>query len=338
PATTKLSAPDALKKWAARLVSGDGSPFIEPLGPLHPQRQKLHYYRHADQQEKPQWYQKEMESINPQAQRLLENYSGITPAEVLPHVLKLVSFFRTAFKRTAYLNRFSATRRLNFHYPCIGQLRFLSFNLSESPHYPRVIERLRKDPATRFLDAGCCFGQEIRFLADQGILGKQLYGIDLEQAFLALGYQLFLDKDRLQATLIAGDILRKGQLSQEISGKIDINCASSLLHLWDYETQLKAAVRFVSLCRDQPDVMVVGRQMGSLSGGHYPMSGVKDEFNHYRNNVETMKGLWRDVEEATQTRWKVEAQLYMGDEIEKVMKSPFADGNVHMVPWCATRQ
>ena len=36
------------------------------------------------------WFQREVKSINPDAQRLLENYSGLAPAEVLPHVLSLV--------------------------------------------------------------------------------------------------------------------------------------------------------------------------------------------------------------------------------------------------------
>lgn len=37
------------------------------------------------------WFQKEVKTINPDAQRLLENYSGFAPDEVLPHVLSLVS-------------------------------------------------------------------------------------------------------------------------------------------------------------------------------------------------------------------------------------------------------
>lgn len=35
-------------------------------------------------------YQKDVESINADAQSLLERYSGLSPAEVIPHVLSLV--------------------------------------------------------------------------------------------------------------------------------------------------------------------------------------------------------------------------------------------------------
>lgn len=39
---------------------------------------------------RPEWYQKDVQSINADAQRLLEKYSGFAPEEVLPHVLSLV--------------------------------------------------------------------------------------------------------------------------------------------------------------------------------------------------------------------------------------------------------
>lgn len=44
----------------------------------------------ADKDTKPEWYQEDVKSINPDAQNLLENYSGFKADEVLPHVLSLV--------------------------------------------------------------------------------------------------------------------------------------------------------------------------------------------------------------------------------------------------------
>jgi len=40
---------------------------------------------------RPDWYDQNVKSINPEAQRLLETYSHLKPEEVLPHVLALVS-------------------------------------------------------------------------------------------------------------------------------------------------------------------------------------------------------------------------------------------------------
>ncbi|KAE8338051.1 hypothetical protein BDV24DRAFT_153922 [Aspergillus arachidicola] len=273
------------------------------------------------------FYQKDVESINADAQSLLERYSGLPPAEVIPHVLSLRD---EAFKV--------------YHYPCIGQMRFLAFNFPRMPFYHRVVDRLRADPSTTFLDAGCCFGQEIRYLVDQGIPGKQLFGCDLEQVFIDLGYKLFRDKDRLEATFVTGDLTADdpafagSPLSQTLSGKIDIIFASSLLHLWDYDTQVRVAIRLVQLCRDRPGVMITGRQLGSRLGGHYPMHGVDDNALHYRHNVESLKGFWRDVEIATQTRWKLEASFFVDEAAEQTRKAvPDIDSNATMICWSVTR-
>ncbi|KAL2828458.1 hypothetical protein BDW59DRAFT_49677 [Aspergillus cavernicola] len=270
---------------------------------------------------KPEWYQQDVKSINPDAQKLLESYSGLQPEQVLPHVLSLRE---EAFQI--------------YQYPCIGQMRFLSFNLSSHPLYERVLEYLRTSPDAGFLDAGCCFGQEIRFLAHQGIPGRQLFGLDLEQAFIDLGYQLFQDKDRLDATFASGSLTVDNdseELIQTIGGKIDIIFASSLLHLWDYKMQLKAATRLVRLFRDRVGVMFVGRQVGSLFAGDY-----HTEFNgmvQYRHNIESIKGMWYDIGKATDTRWEVEAELKMEDLIEQVKHLAWADENMRMIWWSVTR-
>ncbi|PLB48427.1 hypothetical protein P170DRAFT_427511 [Aspergillus steynii IBT 23096] len=273
------------------------------------------------------WYEQDVQSINPDAQTLLERYSGLKPEEVLPHVLSLRD---EAFQV--------------FRYPCIGQLRFLAFNLQRMPFYNQILDRLRENPSTNFLDAGCCFGQEIRSLVDRGIPSAQLFGCDLEQAFIDLGYQLFRDQDRLNATFATGDLTASepdflsSPLSQKMSGKMDIIFASSLFHLWDYKTGLVAAIRLVTLCRDKPGVMVTGRQVGSVLGGHYPMHGVDSSAFHYRHNVETVKGFWKDVEEATRTRWKVEASFLAEDAIGKARNVlPGYDENTRVLCWSATR-
>ncbi|KAL5342308.1 hypothetical protein BJX70DRAFT_394902 [Aspergillus crustosus] len=101
--------------------------------------------------EKPEWCQRDVKSINLDAQEPLENYSGLKAEDVLPHVLSLRD---EAFKI--------------YPYPCIGQMRFLSLHLKRHPHYERVLDYLRKNPTVGFFDTGCCVGQELRFLNQQG--------------------------------------------------------------------------------------------------------------------------------------------------------------------------
>lgn len=84
-------------------------------------------------------------------------------------------------------------------------MRFLTYNLSLLPFYSHVLERVRS--GATFLDAGCCFGQEICYLVQDGVPSSQLYGFDLEMDSIGLGYQLFCDRDKLRATFVAGDVL-----------------------------------------------------------------------------------------------------------------------------------
>ncbi|KAJ5569151.1 hypothetical protein N7450_011637 [Penicillium hetheringtonii] len=193
---------------------------------------------------KPAWYQTKVQSINAEARRLFENYSGFKPDEVLPHVLKLLNLPKIHRQRD---EAFSI-----WHYPCIGQLRFLSFSLPEHTVYSRVLARLREDPSSHFLEAGCYFGQEIRYLADQGIPGIQLMGCDVEPAFFDLGYKLFRDQNTLGATFVSGDLTSEQCLesstgiSRCLANMVDIVFASSLFQLWNYECQVHAAINFGS--------------------------------------------------------------------------------------------
>ena len=91
-------------------------------------------------------------------------------------------------------------------------MRFLTYNLSLLPFYITVLERIRS--GATFLDAGSCFGQEIRYLVQDGVPSSQLYGFDLEPEFIELGYQIFRDRDKLQATFVSGDILAEPTMSE----------------------------------------------------------------------------------------------------------------------------
>lgn len=100
---------------------------------------------------------------------------------------------------------------------------------------------------------------------------------------------------------------------------------------------MQVATHLVRLCRQRPGVMIAARQMGNTRGGSYPMKDIMAGAN-YRHNVETIKGFWYDVGQATGTRWIVEAGLYIGEEIAKVKNAEWANENDRMLWFCATRQ
>ena len=52
-------------------------------------------------------------------------------------------------------------------------MRFLTSNLSLLPFYTTILKGIRSGAI--FLDAGCCFGQGIRYLVQDAIHSTQLY-------------------------------------------------------------------------------------------------------------------------------------------------------------------
>lgn len=209
------------------------------------------------------------------------------------------------------------------------------------PYWPRILPRLRAGAS--FVDAGCCFGQEIRFLVfKEGIAATQLYGFDLEPAFLDLGYELFLDRDELHAQMLSGDVLADsmapdGKGLKAVEGKMDIVHAASLLHSWGWDDMVTATKRLVSLTRKLPGSMIIGNQMGSLDAGQYPMptgTGL-----NYRHNVESMERFWAQVGKETGSSWKVESDMFLPPVVKENMAHSWArsDPNLRMIWFCAER-
>ncbi|MCJ1355504.1 MAG: hypothetical protein MMC33_005496 [Icmadophila ericetorum] len=246
-----------------------------------------------------QWYTTEIASIPPVMRELLEKYSGIPHDDVIPHISKLRD---RAFD--------------TWPYPCIGQLRFLNLNLSTSPLYPTVLSRLTTQSQT-FLDAGCCFGQDLRKLAFDGAPPASLYGLDLEPAFLELGYDLFCDRAKMvDATFVSGSLLDSAARFPELEGSIDMVLANSLLHLFTWAEQIVVASRLVGFLKPQPGSMIMGRHVGAVEAGEY--RALSEGATSFRHNVQSFRRLWDEVGQETDSRWKVDAQLDLKDIVPGV--------------------
>ena len=218
-------------------------------------------------------------------------------------------------------------------------MRFLTYNLSLLPFYTQVLMRLRS--GATFLDAGCCFGQEIRYLVQDRVPSAQLYGFDLVPDFIDLGYELFRDRDKLQATFTSGDVLAGptapgGHGFANLKGKIDIVFASSFLHVWDWDDMVKVVKYLVYMTRPQPGSMVVGKQLGSVNARQYHMP-TSSGFN-YRHNVESMRRFWQQIGEETETNWKVEADVYQGPELTENRNHAWSEPEMRMVWFKAVRE
>ncbi|KAL1982941.1 hypothetical protein VTN96DRAFT_628 [Rasamsonia emersonii] len=237
----------------------------------------------------PSFYRENLDEINDTARTLLEKYSGIAPERVIQHVKDV--------RDRAYAV---------FPYPCIGMFSFLDLDLPLSPCYNEIVDRVKK--GDKFLDLGCCFGQEIRQLAHEGVPHSNIYGSDLSPDFINLGYELFLDRDKLRGVqFIPSDIFDdNAALFHQLGGQIDIVHASNFFHLFDRDTQVQVAKRVVTkLLRDRPGALIVGTQVGGKNPQHYTWE--KQGKKLFIHDTATWKEMWEQVGRETGMRFKVEA-------------------------------
>jgi len=196
-----------------------------------------------------------------------------------------------------------------FPYPCISQFQFLDFSLSQLHRlYPRLLWRLQA--GARFLDIGCCLGHDIRKLIFDGVPAAQLKGVELQQGFIDLGFELFRDKDRLPPdTFLQGDILEDGAPWTELAGTgtggFDVVQLANLLHLLAYEEQITAFKRAIQCLKPGLGTTIFGIAAGTVGGTVEDWAGKKVP----AHNVDSFKKLVADLEKRTETKWTVEVSL-----------------------------
>lgn len=192
-------------------------------------------------------------------------------------------------------------------YPCIGHLRFLELTTSTHPAYAEILSRLQAGQT--FLDAGCCFGQDLRkLLSDGAPSSKAMYGIDVESAFFQLGHELFRDADTLEAIFLEADLI-KPQFPlpslESIQGQIDIMSTQSLFHLFNLADQKTVARHLVGLTKPGSGAMIAGRHVGAIQAREAP--GLVPGTAVFVHNSESWTRFWEEIGEATGSSWEVQA-------------------------------
>jgi SAM-dependent methyltransferase len=227
--------------------------------------------------------------ISPAARQLLETYGRIPPDKVVDHVVQIRDEAWEVFP-----------------YPCIGQFRFLDLSLNQTKEYSDILQRLRQ--GQKLLDMACCFGQEIRQLVADGAPSENIYGCDLREEYIQLGYKLFGDQDTLQTKFITANIFDATSALTELHGQFDMIYAGSFFHLWGYEDQVKTSKAVARLLRPQKGSTIYGRQVGSVNA---------ETHNHrtnptgtmFRHNVESLQKMWREIGDDLGVSFAVEASL-----------------------------
>ncbi|KAK0648680.1 methyltransferase domain-containing protein [Cercophora newfieldiana] len=221
------------------------------------------------------------------ARYMLHKYSGI-PAEEID---KVVMDLREKAWDT-------------FPYPCVSHLDFLDFQISHrNLLYPRLVEQLKS--GSKMLDIACCMGHDIRKLVFDGVPGENLVGIELQQGFLDLGFELFRDKDHLKAKFLQGSVTEDGGLWDELYGKFDIVHLGMFLHMWTYEEQIDVLKRAIKCLKPEVGVKIIGTKVGSVDGRIEDWLGKKIP----AHNIETFKAFVDDAGKRTETKWEVDSEL-----------------------------
>ncbi|KAI1404946.1 hypothetical protein F4819DRAFT_446037 [Hypoxylon fuscum] len=199
------------------------------------------------------WYHQNFEyKLKSPFRKLLEEWSGIAPDDVIPHI---------------YCVREGAWQV--FPWPCIGEFWFIEQGLLRHPDYSSILKQITSTtPNPKFLDLGTCLGQDVRTLTHGGAPPSSLYGADVITGFKNAGYALFKDEERLDPShFITGDIFSEVDDLAKTRGTWDIIHIAMFLHIFSLPDQEAVSKNIMKLLKAVPGSTIIGTQTGSLDAG-----------------------------------------------------------------------
>ncbi|KAL7807441.1 hypothetical protein V8C26DRAFT_423865 [Trichoderma gracile] len=246
----------------------------------------------------------------------LETWKKLTYTDELPEDIALFRKLLEEYSRVT-LNEIDGillkTRKKLWEvamYPCIGRWSFLNLRNMHDGHFSAASARLKNatglstasESTDALLDIGCCVGQVLRKLVQDGIEPTRLFGTDIHPEFITIGTELFNDAGS-GLTFVAGDMLNpEDKALEELDGKITLVHAANFFHLFKWEEQVKVGTRITRFLQPGTvDAMIFGRQIGT----HRPRErdGKMKSFLH---NQESFQKLWDEIGAKTGTRWRVD--------------------------------
>ncbi|KXG52194.1 uncharacterized protein PGRI_084780 [Penicillium griseofulvum] len=235
------------------------------------------------------WFQPEIgPRLKPSTEFVFRQWSGIADEEL-----------------TSHLHQIRDQAWPLGEYPCIGLWMFLLPGIAAFPQFPTILETA-KQPQAIILDLGCGLGQDLRLLAAHGVSTEHMWALDIEAHLWGLGYHLFRDEGRMQATFIHADFqeisIQEDSRFTALRG-VDLVLASQFLHLFDWEGQIAASTKIVGLSK--PGTIVAGFQQGRERARAY----IRPWGMMFYHNRESFLHMWDIVQQGTGTRWTIDVSV-----------------------------
>ncbi|RAK89301.1 hypothetical protein BO79DRAFT_146387 [Aspergillus costaricaensis CBS 115574] len=153
------------------------------------------------------------------------------------------------------------------------------------------------------LDLGCGLGQEIRRLVYDGAPAENIVGLDKDEQFIELGFDLFRDRVTLNLIFLIEDFLNPSAKLAQLAGHIHVINFGYFLHLWDWKGQVSVAKCMVSYLSLQEDDLITGVQFGREDAGLWKVPNL--DYSIFLHNSASFAHMWHQIGEETGTRWLV---------------------------------
>jgi hypothetical protein len=144
-----------------------------------------------------------------------------------------------------------------------------------------------------------------------------LYGSDLQQEFLNLGYELFLDQPIFpESQLIAADILdKKSALFVRLQGKLNIVYISLFLHVFDWDKQVTVLENVLDLLAATPGSLIVCRVIACRDQA--VLNKTHERMPYYYHDLASWNKLWEEIRTRTSLRLAVDVWEQPDDLVKK---------------------
>ncbi|RYP57380.1 hypothetical protein DL769_009517 [Monosporascus sp. CRB-8-3] len=160
------------------------------------------------------------------------------------------------------------------------------------PSYASMLKRLKL--GAKYLEIGFCLGQDIRKLVADGAPPQNIYGVELEAPFIDVGYDLFRDKETLQAHLMQADALdlTNDSTLSKLTGTMDYVHLGMVIHVFDRNKQRLLLENCVQVLKPEAGTLILGESVGDVEGIQIPAG-------NFMHSDDTFREMWKEISERT---------------------------------------